>query len=240
MRIEVQLFATLRDRAGAKTVSLDLPDESATVGQLLDRLAATYPALALALPSTIVAVNQEFAFRPTLLHTGDEIALFPPVSGGAGFPELFRITDGSIDLNEIVAQVTRPTTGAVCTFTGTVRGQSEQRETARLDYEAYTPMAEAKLRQVAQEIRERWPQIEGISIVQRVGRLTVGEFTVLIAVSAGHRYDGVFEAARYGIDRLKEIVPVWKKEIGPRGEEWVEGQYQPTPADAHGAPIYEP
>jgi molybdopterin synthase catalytic subunit len=239
MKVDVQLFATLKDRAGAKSVAVDVPDD-ATVAHLLDRIAAAYPALAPALPSTIVAVNQEFAFPPTPLQAGDEIALFPPVSGGSDLPERFEITEGAIDLNAIVAGVTLPTTGAVCTFTGTVRGQSSQGETVRLDYEAYTPMAEAKLRQVAREIRDRWPKIEGISIVQRVGQLNVGEFTVLIAVSAGHRYDGVFEAARYGIDRLKEIVPVWKKEIGSQGQTWVEGRYRPTPVDAEHAPVYEP
>ena len=239
MKIDVQLFATLRDRAGAKAVSIDISD-GATVAQLIERVAATYPALAPALPSAIVAVNQEFAFPPTLLREGDEVALFPPVSGGSEFPERFRITEGAIDLNTIVAEITLPTTGAVCTFTGTVRGQSAEHETIRLDYEAYSPMAEAKMRQVAQEIHARWPKIEGISIVQRIGRLQVGEFTVLIGVSAGHRYDGVFEAARYGIDRLKEIVPIWKKEVGPRGEEWIEGHYRPTPADVEDTPVYEP
>lgn len=239
MRIDVQLFATLRDRAGGKTVTVEIP-EGATVAQLVERIAATYPTLAESLPTSIVAVNQEFAFPPTPIKIGDEVALFPPVSGGADFPEHFRITEGQIDLNQVVAEVTLPTTGAVCTFTGTVRGQSGERETIRLDYEAYTPMAEAKMRQAAQEIRARWPKIEGISIVQRIGSLQVGEFTVLIAVSAGHRHDGVFEAARYGIDRLKEIVPIWKKEIGPGGDEWVEGHYHPTPTDAQNAPIYEP
>jgi molybdopterin synthase catalytic subunit len=87
------------------------------------------------------------------------------------------------------------------------------------------------MKQVADEIRARWTDVQGIAIVQRVGRLNVGEFTVLIAVSAGHRDQGVFEAARYGIDRLKEIVPVWKKEVGPHGEEWVEGHYHPTTTD---------
>lgn len=230
MKIDVRLFATLKDRAGANSVAIDLPDGS-TVSQLLEQIASTYPALAPALPSTLVAVNQEFAFPPTPINAGDEVALFPPVSGGA-FPEYFKITTDTIDLNELVAQVTLPTTGAVCTFTGTVRGQSNERETVRLDYEAYTPMAEAKMKQVSDEIRERWPKVEGISIVQRIGKLSVGEFTVLIAVSAGHRYDGVFEAARYGIDRLKEIVPIWKREVGPQGEEWIEGHYHPTAQDA--------
>jgi molybdopterin synthase catalytic subunit len=230
MDIQVKLFATLKDRVGSPHVTIDLPDD-ATVSVLLDRLAAAQPKLAPSLATCVVAVNQEFAFGSTVIRSGDEVALFPPVSGGSTYPEIFRITDGSIDLNELAASVTLPSTGAVCTFTGTVRGVSADHETAQLHYEAYTPMAEAKMKQVAAEIRERWPLVQGIAIVQRIGRLSVGEFTVLIAVSAGHRDQGVFEAARYGIDRLKEIVPVWKKEIGPGGEQWVEGHYQPTAND---------
>ena len=231
MDIQVKLFATLKDRAGSSHVTVDLPDE-ATVSVLLDRLAAAQPKLAPALATCVVAINQEFAFGSTPIRSGDEVALFPPVSGGTPVgPEIYRISEGSIDLNELVASVTLPSTGAVCTFTGTVRGVSADHETAQLHYEAYTPMAEAKMKQVAAEIRERWPAVQGIAIVQRVGRLNVGEFTVIIAVSAGHRDQGVFEAARYGIDRLKEIVPVWKKEIGPGGEQWVEGHYQPTADD---------
>jgi molybdopterin synthase catalytic subunit len=231
MDIQVKLFATLKDRAGSSHVTVNLPDE-ATVSVLLDRLAAAQPKLAPALATCVVAINQEFAFGSTPIRSGDEVALFPPVSGGSpAGPEIFRISDGSIDLNELVASVTLPSTGAVCTFTGTVRGVSADHETAQLHYEAYTPMAEAKMKQVADEIRERWPAVQGIAVVQRVGRLSVGEFTVLIAVSAGHRDQGVFEAARYGIDRLKEIVPVWKKEIGPGGEQWVEGHYHPTADD---------
>jgi molybdopterin synthase catalytic subunit len=111
-----------------------------------------------------------------------------------------------------------------------VRGETRRgREftTEYLEYEAYQPMAEAKMRQVAAEIRERWPAVEGIVIVQRIGVLEPGTPTVLIACSAGHRDTGVFEAARYGIDRLKQIVPIWKKEVGPGGETWVEGEYYP-------------
>src|SRR5512139_41314 len=229
MVIQVKLFATLKDRAGSSHLTVELPDD-ATVSVLLDRLAETQPKLAPAIATCVVAINQEFAFGSMPIRSGDEVALFPPVSGGT-FPEIYRITDGPIDLNELVAAVTLPATGAVCTFTGTVRGVSADHETAQLHYEAYTPMAEAKMKQVAAEIRERWPAVQGIAIVQRVGRLSVGEFTVLIAVSAGHRDQGVFEAARYGIDRLKEIVPVWKKEIGPGGEQWVEGHYHPTASD---------
>jgi molybdopterin synthase catalytic subunit len=115
-----------------------------------------------------------------------------------------------------------------------VRGVTKRdnpHETSYLEYEAYKPMAEGKMHQVANEIRQRWPDVQGVAIVQRVGRLDPGTPTVLIACTAAHRDTGVFEAARYGIDRLKEIVPVWKKEVGPDGETWVEGEYHPTAED---------
>jgi len=245
MRIDVLFFATLKDRAGTPHLTVDVPN-GADIGQLKALLSQMQPALGPALGTTIAAVNHEFAFPETPLHEGDEVALFPPVSGGLltderrmtnddeeppSLPELFLVTEDEPNLNELVAFVTRPTTGAVCLFTGTVRGQTGARRTVRLEYEAYTPMAEGKMRQVAAEIRARWPAVEGLAIVQRIGRLDVGDLTVLIAVSASHRDAGVFEAARYGIDRLKEIVPIWKKEIGPQGETWVEGHYHPTPAD---------
>jgi molybdopterin synthase catalytic subunit len=149
-------------------------------------------------------------------------------------PNVFSITESSIDINELLERITMPTTGAAAIFTGMVRGTTSREpahETAYLEYEAYAPMAEAKMKQVAEEIRVRWPVVEGIAIVQRVGRLDPQTPTVLIACTAPHRDDGVFEAARYGIDRLKEIVPVWKKEIGPGGERWVEGNYVPKPGE---------
>ena len=125
--------------------------------------------------------------------------------------------------------------GAVCLFTGMVRGHTARDghlpHTESLEYEAYQPMALAKMKQVALEIRSKWQRVEGIAIVQRIGKLRVGENTVLIACSAPHRDDGCFEAARYGIDRLKEIVPVWKKEIGSDGQTWIEGDYQPQATD---------
>ncbi len=149
-------------------------------------------------------------------------------------PTTFAITEDEIDLNTLLAGITLPTTGAAALFTGMVRGVTSREpihQTVYLDYEAYVPMAEAKMKQVAEEIRERWPTIEGIAIVQRVGRLYPQTPTVLIACTAAHRDTGVFDAARYGIDRLKEIVPVWKKEVGQHGEEWIEGDYVPKPGE---------
>ncbi len=149
-------------------------------------------------------------------------------------PTIFSITESELDLNDLLAKITLTSTGAAAIFTGMVRGVTSRdnpHETEYLEYEAYGPMAEEKMKQVAEEIRERWPVIEGIAIVQRIGRLYPKTPTVLIACTAAHRDTGVFDAARYGIDRLKEIVPVWKKEIGPNGEEWVEGDYIPKPGE---------
>mgnify|MGYP001283431821 CR=1 FL=1 len=147
------------------------------------------------------------------------------------FPTICTITEEVLDLNDLLAQITLASTGAAAIFTGMVRGASHKDglppQTEYLEYEAYIPMAEAKMKQVASEIREKWPVVEGIAIVQRIGRLYPKTPTVLIACTAAHRDTGVFDAARYGIDRLKQIVPIWKKEVGPGGEEWVEGKYTP-------------
>ena len=150
------------------------------------------------------------------------------------YPTVISLSESELDLDALLAQITLPTTGACAIFTGMVRGQTlrgDAHDTAYLEYEGYQPMAESKMRQVAEEIRQKWPSIEGIAIVQRIGRLYPGTPTTLIACTAAHRNTGVFEAAHYGIDRLKEIVPVWKKEIGSQGEEWVEGNYHPKPGE---------
>jgi molybdopterin synthase catalytic subunit len=146
------------------------------------------------------------------------------------FPTIFSITVDEIDLNGLLAKITLRSTGAAAIFTGMVRGETTRgnaHATEYLEYEAYIPMAEEKMKQVADEIRAKWPIVEGIAIVQRIGKLYARTPTVLIACTAAHRDTGVFEAARYGIDRLKEIVPIWKKEVSPDGEFWVEGEYIP-------------
>ncbi|HHH81526.1 MAG TPA: molybdopterin converting factor subunit 1 [Chloroflexi bacterium] len=234
MSIRVLFFATLRDRAGVRETTLDLPDGT-TVAALKELLVESYPRLRESLPTTIVAINREYAFDESRIEDGDEVALFPPVSGGSSpGPTLLKLEGAPPDLNQLLEAITLPTTGAACLFTGMVRAHTRrdgERDTVRLDYEAYRPMALAKLEQVAAEIRERWPEIEGVAIVQRLGTLETGSPTVVVACSSAHRDMGIFEAARYGIDRLKEIVPIWKREVGPQGEEWVEGDYHPTPED---------
>jgi molybdopterin synthase catalytic subunit len=240
INVTVLLFATLKDRAGARRLSLTLPGDRATLNDLRAALSGDHPALTDVLTTAVAAINQEFAFASDPVHDGDEVAFFPPVSGGSNgqkgsWPEICQVSGDPIDLDALTRAITTPATGAVCLFSGAVRGETRTADgkllTASLEYEAYEPMAVAKMRQVAAEMRERWPLIQGIAIVQRVGHLAVGEPTVLIACAAGHRDQGCFEAARYGIDRLKEIVPVWKKEYGPDGSSWVEGHYVPTPAD---------
>ena len=150
------------------------------------------------------------------------------------FPTITLVTQDPLDLDGLLERITLPASGAAAIFTGMVRGVTagdDPHETVYLEYEAYVPMAEAKMQQAADEIRARWPSVQGIAIVQRIGRLYPRTPTVLIACTAAHRDTGVFEAARYGIDRLKEIVPVWKKEVGPNGETWIEGEYLPGEQD---------
>ena len=231
-RIRVLFFASLRDRIGERQTWVDLPID-ASVGDLKSLLVKQYPNLDQALKTVLVSINKQFAMDEDPIPPGAEVALFPPVSGGS-FPTLFAITQDEIDLDRLLEQITLPTTGAACIFTGFVRGltsRGEPHRTEYLEYEAYVPMAEEKMRQVADEIRLRWNTVEGIAIVQRIGKLYPRTPTVLIACTAAHRDTGVFEAARYGIDRLKEIVPIWKKEVGPAGETWVEGDYLPNRED---------
>ncbi|MEJ2348454.1 MAG: molybdenum cofactor biosynthesis protein MoaE [Anaerolineales bacterium] len=234
-QVKVLFFATLKDRAGTKQTDMELSDR-ADVRELKVLLKERYPDLAPSLESVLVSVNREYAFDDDVIPKEAEVALFPPVSGGSDedLPTVFAITEEQLDLNALVNQIILPTTGATCIFTGVVRAftrRGEEHETKYLEYESYKPMAEAKMSQVVREIRSRWPSVEGIAIVQRIGHLDPGKPTVLIACSAAHRDTGVFEAARYGIDRLKEIVPIWKKEVGPDGEVWVEGDYIPERGD---------
>ena len=239
--VKLLFFATLRDRAGTKSMELDVPSDL-TVQGLKHKISHEYPTLKESMKSVLVTINREYAFDEAVIPPDAELAMFPPVSGGQRhggqgdknrtmtFPTIFSITEDEIDLNDLLAKITLTSTGAAAIFTGMVRGlttRNAAHETDYLEYEAYIPMAEAKMEQVAEEIRAKWPVVDGIAIVQRIGKLYPKTPTVLIACTAAHRDTGVFEAARYGIDRLKEIVPIWKKEVSPDGEFWVEGEYIP-------------
>jgi molybdopterin synthase catalytic subunit len=228
MRVTVKLFARLREAAGTRRLEREVAAD-ATLGDLLAQLHADFPALAEAAPRTIVALNRAFAAPDSTLHDGDEVALFPPVSGGT---DMLRITDAPISVDEVIRSVVRPTTGAVASFIGTVRDVSGGKAVSYLEYEAYPEMALEMLRQVADEVRACWPGVVEVALVQRIGRLEVGEIAVVIAVSSAHRDQGCFEACRYAIDRLKQIVPIWKKEVGPDGAAWVEGEHLPGTGSA--------
>ncbi|MCA9930441.1 MAG: molybdenum cofactor biosynthesis protein MoaE [Anaerolineales bacterium] len=237
MEFEIRLFATLKDKAGNNRIYVTV-DEPSTMQAVLDAIAAAYPQLAPSLGTTLISVNKAFADPETAVAAGDEIALFPPVSGGSDsfpYPTYFLITTDAFDLLAIHQRLTRPDVGAIVSFTGSVRGQTRRDglppETTHLEYEAYSEMAELKMAQIAREIWKQWPTVKGIAIVQRIGKLNIGDHTTFVACAAGHRDQGVFDAARYGIDRLKEIVPVWKKEVGPDQAVWVEGKYRPTTED---------
>ena len=233
-KVRVLFFATLSDYTNQRQVEMELPD-NLNVSEFRQVIVKKFPNLLVPIRTSLIAINKEYAFDEDLIVQDAEIAIFPPVSGGSGSaPTITKITTEELDLDELIAQITLDTTGAACIFTGMVRGITSRdalHETLYLEYEAYIPMAEAKMHQVVEEIRERWSSVEGIAIIQRIGKLYPHTPTVLIACTAAHRDTGVFEAARYGIDRLKEIVPVWKKEVGSNGEEWVEGDYFPTRGD---------
>jgi molybdopterin converting factor subunit 1 len=231
VRVTIRYFAGHRDITGKAEEPWEL-DAGATVGMLWEQLIARYPRLAGYGGRMLYAVNEEWSTLASELHDGDEVAFIPPVSGGASSDEagrtndegrttaLFRITRNVLDPAPLVAAVQSPDMGAVVTFAGIVRNNFGGRATAHLEYEAYEAMAVAVLEQLAAEARAQW-KTGAIAIHHRVGRLEIGETAVLIVVAAPHRHEA-FEAAEQIMDRIKEIAPIWKKEIWADGEsEWV-------------------
>jgi MoaE-MoaD fusion protein len=208
VRIAVRLFAGLRERAGTGVRELELP-EAATVADV-------WPALGLGdePAGLLYAVNREYAERGARLADGDEVALIPPVSGGA-----FRLVEGPLDLDAAVAEVADELAGAIATFQGTVRRRSRGRDVIALEYEAYEGMAEQVMGEIAVEVKAKYDLCK-VAISHRLGRVEIGETSVVIAVSAPHRQDAL-AACKDVIDELKERVPLWKKELYEGGEEWV-------------------
>ena len=208
MRVVVKLFAGLRERAGTGERELDLADEA--------RAGDVWRALELGdePDGLLYAVNKEYAERERALAEGDEVALIPPVSGGA-----FRLSEEALDLDAVVSEVKDERAGAIATFTGTTRVHSRGRSVVHLDYEAYPGMAEQLMAELAAELKRRY-ELCAVAIHHRVGRVGIGEKSVVIAVSAPHRADA-FAACKDAIDRLKETVPLWKKEVYEGGEEWI-------------------
>ena len=208
MKVAVRLFAALRERAGTREAALELK-EGASVDDV-------WPALGLGEePSGLVyAVNRAYVERGTPLADGDEVALIPPVSGGA-----FVLSGEPLSLERAAVEVASDGAGAIATFVGTTRARSRGRDVIRLEYEAYEGMAEAEMERIAGALRDRHDVID-VAIHHRVGPVEIGETSVVIAVSAAHRA-AAFDACREAIDTLKQTVPLWKKELYVGGEEWI-------------------
>jgi molybdopterin synthase catalytic subunit len=220
VRVTARLFARLREQAGAGSVEVEV-EPGATIATVYERVRSTYPRLE-AEPQLIrPARNQAYADWSDQVQDGDEVAFIPPVSGGAAGGVMIEITAEPLDPRRLEAAVVRSGAGAICTFTGVVRDNSRDRPVTHLAYEAYPEMAEAGMRLIAEEIAQRWPQAR-VAMAHRVGRLEIGEASVVVTVSCPHRAEA-FEACRYGIDRLKESVPIWKKEFAADGAVWIEG-----------------
>src|SRR5215813_6210356 len=218
MKVAVRLFARYREAAGRDHVELELP-EGGTVQEAWEAVASRFPVLEPYRPFTLFALGTDYVQPNHPLHAGDEVCLFPPVSGGSD-GDWVEVTTSPLSEERLAAAVGDPGAGGIVLFSGVVRDQTGGRRVKFLEYEAHAPMAEAKMREIAAEMRVRWPDIARIVMIHRIGRLEIGESSVMIGVSSPHRRQA-FEACHFSIDTLKETVPVWKKEYFEDGEVWV-------------------
>jgi molybdopterin synthase catalytic subunit len=219
--VRVRLFARLREQAGTETERLELPPGS-TLAEVYEALRRRHPALETDLKAVRAALNQEFKDWSSEVADGDEVAFIPPVSGGVhGVGVLFELTPDPLDARRLEAAVSHKGAGAICTFTGVVRDSSRGRSVTHLDYEAYAEMATAQMRKIGDEIAEQWPEAR-VAMAHRTGSLEIGEASVVVSVSCPHRAEAI-AACKWGIDRLKESVPIWKKEHAADGTYWIEG-----------------
>jgi molybdopterin synthase catalytic subunit len=218
VRIGVRLFARYREAAGRERLEVDVPD-GGTVETAWSAVVDRHPQLSPYRPFTLFAVGNEYVDAEHRLAPSDELCLFPPVSGGSG-GDIYRVVGEPLSPDAIAAEVDDPGAGGIVIFSGVVRNETGGRPVKFLEYEAHAPMAEAKMREIGDAVRAQWGGVKRVAILHRVGRLEIGESSVLIAVSAAHRQDA-FDACRYAIDTLKRTVPVWKKEHFEDGEVWV-------------------
>jgi molybdopterin synthase catalytic subunit len=219
VRVRVRLFARYREALGRERLEVDLP-EGGTVEAAWSAIADRHPELAPYRPFTLFAVGQDYVSPDHRLRPDDELFLFPPVSGGGAGADIYRVVTEPLSPDAIVAEVDDPGAGGIVIFSGVVRNETGGRPVKFLEYEAHAPMAEVKMREIGEAVRVRWPGVRRVAMLHRIGRLEIGEASVLIAVAAAHRGDA-FDACRYAIDTLKRIVPVWKKEHFEDGEVWV-------------------
>ena len=217
MKVAVRLFARYREAVGRDRIEIDLP-EGGTVETAWETVSRRFPALGQYRPFTLFALREDYVTPEHRLGEGDELCLFPPVSGGAG--DWIGVTTDALSERAVSEAVSDAGAGAIALFSGVVRDQTGGRRVKFLEYEAHTPMALAKMREIAAAMRARWPDTLRIAMIHRIGRLEIGESSVMIAVSSPHR-KVAFEACHFAIDTLKETVPVWKKEYFEDGEVWV-------------------
>ncbi len=217
LRVKVRLFAAFRERAGAPEVEVEV-HPGASMRDVVAAVVCRAPTLAGVVDAARPVRNQEFVSLDAAVAASDELALLPPVSGGSE-GRRFWLTEEPLDAAEVSRVVEDPACGAVVTFVGAVRRENEGREVDYLEYEAYPGMAEAKMAEIAGEIEARWG-ITRVAMVHRLGRCEVGEASIVIAVASGHRREA-FEACHYAIDRVKEIVPIWKREVWKDGAVWI-------------------
>jgi molybdopterin synthase catalytic subunit len=218
--VRARLFARLREQAGVDGIDLVLPVE-ATVADAYEALRRLHPALEPNRQLIRPALNRAFTEWDAAVQQGDEVAFIPPVSGGVSAPQLIEITAEPLDARRLEAAVAHAGAGAICTFTGIVRDKSRGEPVTHLEYEAYAGMAEDQMQAICTEITERWPETR-VAMAHRVGRLEIGEPSVVVSVSSPHRAEAI-AACKWGIDRLKESVPIWKKEFAAGGAVWIEG-----------------
>ncbi len=218
VQIRVLFFAVARERVKRDSESLTVPD-GATVAQALHLLCQTYTSLEPLVPQLRLAANQEFVPLTKVLHDGDELAVIPPVAGGADGPLRIDIKSTPLSLDAVIAAVSGPAQGGIVTFAGAVRRRGQLEQVVQLEYEAFVPMAKKVMTEIADGIEIEWPGTK-VAIQHRIGILRVGETAVVIAAAAPHRAEA-FLACQAAIDRLKERVPIWKKEVSEDGAVWV-------------------
>ncbi len=228
MKLTVRVFAGLSESFGGPAITVETEEDSITVERLKSLLIRQHPDKAALIEQSYVAKNQSYANESETLGESDEIALIPPVSGGqpsaaeADFGRdqagLYTITHERLAVEDVVRKVIHPHHGASLAFVGTTREYTEGKRTVLLEYEAYVPMALKTMEQIGEEISARWPGTL-CAISHRLGKVGIGEISVVIAVSAPHRA-ACYDASRYAIERLKQIVPIWKREIWEDGSEW--------------------
>ena len=245
MRVRILFFGILKDLAGKSSDSLEMPDGS-SVRELLSLCSVQAPKLRESLASIAVAVNQEYAGPETALKSGDEVALLPPVSGGSeksgtatksSLGRQVAIVRQAIDTSAVLSRIKRGEDGAAVVFEGVVRNQTRSRKTLYLDYEAYEEMALQQMEGLADQAMQQF-KVRDVALVHRLGRLEIGEISVLIAVASAHRA-AAFDACRWLIDTLKRTVPIWKKEHFEDGAVWADGEPFP-PEISQGSSFQEP